>query len=81
MDELGDRMSLDRQKDQLKRCLERLTERNRELVRRRYFEEQPLNTISEQARLSMGAVYTAFTRIHAALLRCMEKASRREGGA
>lgn len=78
MDELGDGMSLDRQKQQLKHCLARLSDRNRELVRLRYFEEQRLPAVAERARLSMPALYTAFSRIHAALLRCMEKASRQE---
>jgi RNA polymerase sigma factor (sigma-70 family) len=78
MDQLGDRFSLDSQKQQLRRCLEGLSGRNRELVRLRYFEEQRLEAIAGQSRRSMGALYTAFSRIHAALLKCMEKASAQE---
>jgi len=76
MDQLGDRVALDGQKRQLRRCLEGLSGRNRELVRLRYFEEQRLDAIAERSQRSLGALYVAFSRIHAALLRCMEKADR-----
>ena len=78
MDQIGDRVSQEAQKQQLRLCLERLTEGNRELVRLRYFEEQSLEVVGLRSRRSMGALYTAFSRIHAALLRCMEKASAKE---
>jgi RNA polymerase sigma-70 factor, ECF subfamily len=78
MDQLGDRASLEAQKQQLRRCLEGLSERHRELVRLRYFEEQGLDAIATRSQRSMGALYTAFSRIHGALLRCMEKASAAE---
>jgi RNA polymerase sigma-70 factor (ECF subfamily) len=78
MDQLGDRMAQEAQKRQLRRCLEGLSGRNRELVRLRYFEEQRLDAIAEQSQRSMGALYVAFSRIHAALLRCMEKADLKE---
>jgi RNA polymerase sigma-70 factor, ECF subfamily len=79
MDQIGDHLNLDAQKGQLRRCLEGLSESNRELVRLRYFEELRLDAVAEQSQRSMGALYTAFSRIHAALLKCMEKAQRREG--
>jgi RNA polymerase sigma-70 factor (ECF subfamily) len=79
MDQISDRVSLEAQKQQLRHCLESLSGRNRELVRLRYFEEQRLETIAGQSQRSLGALYTAFSRIHAALLKCMEKASAREG--
>jgi RNA polymerase sigma-70 factor (ECF subfamily) len=78
MDQLGDRASLDAQKRQLRICMENLSGANQELVRLRYFEEQRLEAIAARSQRSMGALYTAFSRIHAALLRCMEKASARE---
>jgi len=78
MDQTGEAVWLDAQKHQLRRCLEGLSGRSRELVRLRYFEEQRLDAIAGQSQLSMGALYTAFSRIHAALLRCMEKATGRE---
>jgi RNA polymerase sigma-70 factor (ECF subfamily) len=79
MDQIGDRVSLEGQKQQLRRCLEGLSESHRELVRLRYFEEQRLETVAARSKRSMGALYTVFSRIHAALLRCMEKASAPEG--
>ncbi|HXU79976.1 MAG TPA: sigma-70 family RNA polymerase sigma factor [Polyangia bacterium] len=78
MDQLGDAVALEGQKRQLRRCLEGLNERHRELVRLRYFEEERLDAIAEQSQRSMGALYVVFSRIHAALLRCMEKADARE---
>jgi RNA polymerase sigma-70 factor (ECF subfamily) len=75
MDQLGEGMALDAQKRQLRRCLEGLSERNRELIRLRYFEEQRLETIAEQSKRTLGALYVAFSRIHAALLRCVEQAT------
>jgi RNA polymerase sigma-70 factor, ECF subfamily len=78
MDQISDRVSLEAQKEQLRRCLESLSGRNRELVRLRYFEEQRFEAIAVEAHRSLGALYTAFSRIHAALLRCMEKAFARE---
>jgi len=75
MDQLSDGMALDAQKRQLRRCLEGLSERNRELVRLRYFEDQRLDSIAERSRRTLGALYVAFSRIHAALLRCMEQAA------
>jgi RNA polymerase sigma-70 factor (ECF subfamily) len=78
MDQLGDLAALEGQKQQLRVCLEKLSGNNRELVRLRYFEEQRLEAIATRSNRSIGALYTAFSRIHAALLRCMEKASARE---
>ena len=68
---------MDEQRERLRRCLERLTPRNRELVQLRYFGELNVDTIAQRVRRSAGALYTAFSRIHAALLRCMER--RQEG--
>jgi RNA polymerase sigma-70 factor (ECF subfamily) len=78
MDQLGDRLVLDAQKRQLRWCVEGLSSGNRELVRLRYFEELRLEAIAERSGRSMGALYTAFSRIHAALLRCMERAKERD---
>jgi len=75
MDQLGDRVTLDGQKRQLRRCLEGLNGRNRELVRLRYFEDQRLDAIAARSKRTLGALYVAFSRIHAALLRCMEQAT------
>lgn len=78
MDQIGDHLSQEAQKLQLRRCLEGLSERHRELVRLRYFEELSLDAVAGHSGRSMGALYTVFSRIHAALLKCMEKASAKE---
>jgi RNA polymerase sigma-70 factor (ECF subfamily) len=77
MDQLSEGVALDARKRQLRRCLEELTDRNRELVRLRYFEDLRLDAIAERSQRSVGALYVAFSRIHAALLRCMEQAAAR----
>jgi len=74
MDQIGDRAIMESQKQQLQRCLGKLSENNRELVRLRYFDELRPEAIAARVGRSVGALYTAFSRIHAALLRCMEKA-------
>jgi RNA polymerase sigma-70 factor (ECF subfamily) len=78
LDEISDNHQAESQKQQLRRCMESLSARNRELLQQRYFENQPLPTIAERSKRSLGALYTAFSRIHAALLRCMERAEERE---
>jgi RNA polymerase sigma-70 factor, ECF subfamily len=72
MDELCDQMEIVSQQRRLQRCLDRLTPRSRELVRLRYFDEQPLAAIAARVDRTIGALYTAYSRIHEALLRCME---------
>src|SRR4051794_10856451 len=59
MDEMGDALVMEAQKRQLQGCLERLNERNRELVRLRYYEEIQLETIAQRSGRSVGALYTA----------------------
>jgi RNA polymerase sigma-70 factor (ECF subfamily) len=77
MDEQGDRLTAEGRKQQLVKCLERLTRRSRELVSLRYFQDLPVESISIHQQRSPGAIYTALSRIHAALLECMRKAERR----
>jgi RNA polymerase sigma-70 factor (ECF subfamily) len=74
MDELCDGVDMAAQQRQLQRCLERLNPRARELMQLRYFEEQPLEAIASRVARTMGALYTAYSRIHDALLRCMQLA-------
>jgi RNA polymerase sigma-70 factor (ECF subfamily) len=73
MDQVGDRLDLEGQKRQLRGCLERLSRPSRELVQLRYFEELGIDAIAARVQRSPGALYTAFSRIHAALSRCLEK--------
>lgn len=73
LDELGDQAGLEARKERLRECLGRLTQANRDLVQLRYFEELDPEAIAARVGRTVGAVYTAFSRIHAALLRCLQE--------
>ncbi len=72
LDELGPQTMLESRKERLRECLETLAPYSRDLVSLRYFEELDLQAIADRVGRSMGAIYTAFSRIHAALLRCLQ---------
>jgi RNA polymerase sigma-70 factor (ECF subfamily) len=72
MDGLGDEAELEDRKQALQQCLEQLSEANRTLIRERYFDERSYEDIAARSGRSLGALYVAFTRIHAALARCVE---------
>lgn len=74
MDEFTDGVAMEAQRRQLQECLQQLSDRNRELVRLRYHEELSFEHMARQLGRSLGALYTAFSRIHAALLVCLKKA-------
>jgi RNA polymerase sigma factor (sigma-70 family) len=74
MDEMGDALAMEAQKRQLRECLQQLSARNRELVRLRYHEETSFELMAQRLGRSLGALYTAFSRIHARLLACLQKA-------
>jgi RNA polymerase sigma-70 factor, ECF subfamily len=74
VDRLGDEARLAERKDALQRCLEKLPDNSRELVRLRYFEERAYPDIARQLGRTLGALYVAFNRIHDALARCVERA-------
>jgi RNA polymerase sigma factor (sigma-70 family) len=57
-------------------CLQQLTPHTQELVRLRYFEERRLPAIAQEVGITMGALYTAYCRIHRRLLRCMTLAKK-----
>ena len=66
-------MELGRRKEALESCLGILTEANRELVRLRYFENRGYDEIAHTLGRSVGALYVALTRIHAALHDCVRR--------
>jgi RNA polymerase sigma-70 factor (ECF subfamily) len=74
MDEMGDALVMEGRKRQLGDCLQQLSARNRELVRLRYHEELSFELMARRLGRSAGALYTAFSRIHSALLACLRKA-------
>lgn len=73
LDGLGDQTALEARKERLRHCLEKLTQSSRDLVQLRYFDELAPDAIATRVGRSVGAVYTAFSRIHAALLRCLQE--------
>jgi RNA polymerase sigma-70 factor (ECF subfamily) len=70
---LGDESALDQRKEALRKCMGRLSERNRLLLRRRYFENRSYQEISRLVDKKVGALYALFSRLHHALLRCVER--------
>jgi len=76
IDACGSQTALETRKDVLRKCVERLPGKNRELVRLRYFENHPYEEIARKVERSVDALYTAFNRIHRALLDCIEREGR-----
>ncbi len=73
LDALGDQTALEERKQRLSECLQKMTESSRDLVQLRYFDELGPEVIAARVGRSVGAIYTAFSRIHAALLRCLQE--------
>jgi len=76
LDKTGDEAQMEFRKQMLQGCLQRLSARNRELVRLRYFENQSYADISSKLGRSIGALYVVFNRIHRSLGQCVEKGLR-----
>jgi RNA polymerase sigma-70 factor (ECF subfamily) len=64
---------LDRRSSALRRCLDKLNERDSRLIRLRYEEEVPIKEIAEQSGRSLQSVYKRIARIHAVLLECIHR--------
>ena len=64
----------ERRGDALSKCLEKLSKSDRKLIDNRYFAAQSPKQIAEQTSRPVYSVYRALTRIHDALLNCVEKA-------
>lgn len=71
LDALPDEVVLDEQKQQLRRCMDKLPEQRRLLVTLRYFEQRSYEEIAQRTGRTLQALYMAFTRIHAALADCV----------
>ncbi|HYE97385.1 MAG TPA: sigma factor-like helix-turn-helix DNA-binding protein, partial [Planctomycetota bacterium] len=56
----------------LKRCSEKLPEREREVVRRRYDQAEPVESIAAWLKTTRGAVDTLLFRIRKALHACVQ---------
>ncbi len=73
LDALGDERRLEARRLALARCVEKLPEVQRGLVRMRYFEDRSYEQIAASVKRSVDALYVAFTRIHRALEECIRK--------
>jgi len=63
----------------LQHCLQKLTERHRNLVRRCYSGTDTLKAIARQTGRSVAALYKALSRIRHSLHKCVEKNLQEEG--
>lgn len=63
----------DDRRDALKACLEKLSVRDRELIRLRYQPGATTRDVSERVGRSLKAVYKALNRIHEQLLLCVRR--------
>lgn len=62
----------------LQECLEKLGDRDRRLIARRYGGSAPPAKIATEERRSVSAIHKALSRIHQALHDCIERSLRRE---
>ena len=62
----------------LPHCLGKLTDPDRGLLRRRYFESEPVKAIAAEQHRSPNAVSRSLYRIRNTLLACIERALRKE---
>jgi RNA polymerase sigma-70 factor, ECF subfamily len=62
----------------LLQCLERLDQRQRELIRRRYEQGETISSTAAAMSRTTAWVYKTLSRVHAALLECVERSMRQE---
>lgn len=73
-DEASDRLAQqDERVDALRSCIEKLTERQRDVLRMRYQEEKPIKLIATEWNRSQVAVYKMLKQIHFGLLACISE--------
>ena len=70
----------DRRQEALERCLQKLGEQDRELVRLRYEAGATAQDVAEQLGRSVKTVYRTLNRIHLGLLECIQRTLRLEAG-
>ena len=66
-------MASDERHVALGRCLQHLTDHQRQVLQARYYDEQPVAEIARQAQRTDMAVYKVLKRAHHILLDCMRK--------
>lgn len=70
---------LEAQKDFLRRCLEKLSVKEKEYLRLRYEQQLTFQGIADRFGISMQAAYKAISLIHARLLACVNLGMDHEG--
>lgn len=73
VDSMGGRDWLNRRREALKKCMGKLSGFRKKLVHLRYSANLSYGEISSAVKRSVSALYTAFTRIHSALGKCVKK--------
>jgi len=73
IEEAGDETELANRKEALRRCMEKLSESNRDLLRFRYFDDLAYSEIAQKLGKSVNNLYVAFSRIHSVLERCVTR--------
>jgi len=63
----------DRRMEILSKCLRKLREKERELVKLRYFDNVKPKEISENFNASINSIYKSLSNVHGKLLICMER--------
>lgn len=74
---------VERQEDRqhaLRDCMEKLSPRHRDLIRRRYATGSPMEDIGKEVGLSSDAVKQAIFRARLALIECVKRATARSDG-
>jgi RNA polymerase sigma-70 factor, ECF subfamily len=64
----------------LRRCMERLTELQRQVLHSRYFEEVPVAELARRRERSEVAIYQVLRRVHSSLFECMRTGRAGEAG-
>lgn len=72
---------LDARQRALIECLKKLSERDRDLLERRYFAGATPKLVAQQVGRSVDAIYKALSRIHEALFQCIDRTVSTEGRA
>lgn len=62
----------DDMREALRHCMGNLTPRQRELIRARYFDDEPVQSIAGRWKRTRMAVYKALRKTHEFLLECVE---------
>ena len=69
----------DRRVEALQACLSRLRDKDRELIRLRYFSENSAKQVAQKMGRSVDSIYRSLNRVHDRLLLCIRHSLQKEG--